>query len=111
MDGLHPAADYEELVSVRLVGMMMVVAVRRDLRKNIVKANTYSVGNGVLNMFGNKGAVGVSFQLNEARMCFVNSHLAAHTKEVALRNDNYNNIMQRMQFAYDIQRVAINEHE
>lgn len=111
MSGLHPGAVYEELVAVRLVGMMLVVAVRRELRKNIIKVNTQTVGTGALNFMGNKGAVGVSFVLNEARMCFVNSHLAAHTHEVQRRNENFAEIVRRMQFAYDIQRIAIEEHE
>lgn len=53
MDGLHPAAEYEELVSVRLVGMMLVIAVKRDLRKYIIHYSTQSVGTGALNMMVN----------------------------------------------------------
>lgn len=48
MDGLHPGAVYEELVSVRLVGMMLIVAVRQELRQSIRYA-TQTVGTGALN--------------------------------------------------------------
>lgn len=48
-DGLHPGADYEELISVRLVGMMLVICVRQELRKNIVRYSTETVGTGALN--------------------------------------------------------------
>lgn len=49
MDSLHPGAEYEELKSVRLVGMMLVVAIRQELRKNVVKLTTDSVATGALN--------------------------------------------------------------
>ncbi len=49
MDGLHPDAVYEELISVRLVGMMLVVVVRQELRKNVIRYSTEAVGTGALN--------------------------------------------------------------
>lgn len=49
MDGVHPAAVYEELISVRLVGMMLVIVVRQELRKNIIRYSTETVGTGALN--------------------------------------------------------------
>lgn len=49
MDGLHPGAVYEELISVRLVGMMLVIVVRQELRKNIIRYSTETVGTGALN--------------------------------------------------------------
>lgn len=48
MDGLHQGAVYEELVSVRLVGMMMIIAVRKELRQSIRYA-IQTVGTGALN--------------------------------------------------------------
>lgn len=48
MDGLHPGAVYEELISVRLVGMMLVIVVRQELRKNVIRYSTVAVGTGVL---------------------------------------------------------------
>ena len=49
MDGLHSDAVYEELVSVRLVGMMLTVVVKQEIRKNIIRYSTQSVGTGALN--------------------------------------------------------------
>lgn len=49
MDSLNPNANYEELVSVRLVGMMLVIVVREELRKNVVRYSIQTVGTGALN--------------------------------------------------------------
>lgn len=45
---LSPNAAYEDLVSVRLVGMMLTLFVRQELLKNI-KYSTQTVGTGALN--------------------------------------------------------------
>lgn len=49
MDSLNPNAKYEELVSVRLVGMMLIVIVKQELRKNVIRYSTQTVGTGALN--------------------------------------------------------------
>ena len=56
---------------------------------------------------GNKGGVGVHFNLYHSSLCFVNSHLSAHMEEVDKRNHEYKQIMERMafpmaNFSYDI---------
>ena len=43
--------------------------------------------------FGNKGGVGISFNLNDTPVCFINSHLA-HGDELARRNQDYRQISQ-----------------
>lgn len=60
---------------------------------------------------GNKGAVGVSMQFNEEFICFINSHLAAHTSEIDQRNIDHDEINRRMQFEYGIQKRSIDEHK
>lgn len=62
-------------------------------------------------MQGNKGGVGVSMQLNEAFICFVNSHLAAHMSEIEQRKIDHDEIIKRMQFEHGIQRKTIDEHK
>lgn len=49
MSSLNPNANYEELVSVRLVGMMLCIIVRQELRKNVIRYSTQTVGTGALN--------------------------------------------------------------
>lgn len=49
MSSLSPNAAYVELVSVRLVGMMLTIIVRQELRKNVVRYSTQAVGTGALN--------------------------------------------------------------
>ncbi|XP_053689041.1 inositol polyphosphate 5-phosphatase OCRL [Sabethes cyaneus] len=109
MMGLHKGAVYEELASVRLVGMMLTVAVKKSLRDQISDCLTAAVGTGTLK-WGNKGGVGVSFQLNEALLCFVNSHLAAHTQEVDRRNEDHDEIIKRMSFEKTFRGRSIDEH-
>lgn len=50
MSSLNQNAEYEELVSVRLVGMMLSIIVRHELRKRILRYSTYTVGTGALNI-------------------------------------------------------------
>lgn len=109
MSGLHTGTIYEELASVRLVGMMLTVAVKKTLRDQISDCLTAAVGTGTLK-WGNKGGVGVSFQLNEALLCFVNAHLAAHTQEVERRNEDHDEIIRRMSFEKTFRGRSIDEH-
>lgn len=109
MEGLHPADNYEELVTVRLVGMMLTVAVKTSLRGSISKCCSSMVGTGTLK-FGNKGGIGVSFQLNETFLCFVNCHLAAHVQEYERRNEDHDEILRRMQFNDGFRTRTILEH-
>lgn len=109
MEGLHPADTYEELTTVRLVGMMLTVAIKKSLRSSISKCCTSMVGTGTLK-FGNKGGVAVSFQINETFMCFVNSHLAAHVQEFERRNEDHDEILRRMSFNDGFRTRTILEH-
>lgn len=53
MAGLYqPADQYELLASVRLVGMMLIVAVKKSIKDHI-KCAVDSVGTGALNMLVN----------------------------------------------------------
>ncbi|TDG42358.1 hypothetical protein AWZ03_011212 [Drosophila navojoa] len=112
LENLHDDMEYEELQSVRLSGIMLTIFVRKNLRQHIVRCRVNSVARGVFNTLGNKGGVAVSFQLNEASICFVNSHLAAHMGNVAERNDDYKAIDDYMRFEENgLQVRTINDHD
>lgn len=111
MDGLFSGVDYVELATVRFVGMQLTLVIKKELRMNIKQCHTEMVGTGTLK-YGNKGGIGISIKLNESFICFINSHLAAHQSEVERRNEDYNEIMRRMQFTEGIiRRRSILEHE
>ena len=53
-------------------------------------------GTGVLNICGNKGAIGSTFKLFESPIAFIAAHFAAHQTHVQMRNDNYQKIVTSM---------------
>lgn len=98
MDGVHPGAEYEELRSVRFVGMQLTVLIKKELKPAISECMTAMVARGALNMYGNKGGIGISFCFHESLFCFVNSHFAAHQHEYERRNEDFQEITNKMLF-------------
>ncbi|KAG8886599.1 hypothetical protein FRB97_000018 [Tulasnella sp. 331] len=85
MDALESAsADYVK----QLVGMLIIVIIRRTLRPHIGDVSSTSSGQGVM-WLGNKGGVAVRFRLYDTIFTFVNSHLAAFDDQVERRNADY----------------------
>lgn len=109
LEAAHAASEYEELITVRLVGMMLTIIVKRSIRNSIRKVCRNSIGTGKFKL-GNKGGVGVSFQLNDTVLCFVNSHFAAHIDEVEKRNADYDEVMQKIEFNDGFRTRSILEH-
>lgn len=109
LKAVHPAAEYEELETVRLVGMMLTIIVKRSIRNSITKVCSSSVGTGKFKL-GNKGGIGVSFELNDSSLCFVNSHFAAHVNAVERRNSDYDEILRKIEFSDGFRRRSILEH-
>ena len=99
--GLHPGAKYREVRRIRLVGMMLLVYVKESLRAFIKDEIAQSVGTGLMGTMGNKGGVAVSLKFHNTSICFVNSHLAAHTHEYERRNQDFHNITKRLLFVPD----------
>lgn len=69
--------------------MMLVVFVERNLAQHVHNVASDTVGTGIMGKFGNKGGVAVRMDLHTTSLCFVNSHLAAHTEEYERRNQDF----------------------
>jgi phosphatidylinositol-bisphosphatase len=82
-----------------LVGLLMCVFAKESLTNSISDVRTASTAVGVMGVMGNKGGVSCRFSLFDSSVCFVCSHLAAHRGNVAGRNADYVNIVEKTTFA------------
>ncbi|GAA6062981.1 hypothetical protein JCM10212_005804 [Sporobolomyces blumeae] len=93
-------SDYERLHSKQLVGALIMVYVRKDVRPHVSNVSSASLATGFLGMMANKGAVGVRFCYKDSPIVFVNSHLAAFTSQVQQRNAQYHDILSQLIFPF-----------
>uniref|UniRef100_A0A8D8YIL8 Type II inositol 1,4,5-trisphosphate 5-phosphatase n=1 Tax=Cacopsylla melanoneura TaxID=428564 RepID=A0A8D8YIL8_9HEMI len=108
---LHPGAVYKEICLVRLVGMMLIVFVEENLAQHVDHVACDSVGTGIMGKLGNKGGVAIRLDLHTTSLCFVNSHLAAHTEEYERRNQDYHDIDSRIAFTGFLPPKSIKDHD
>jgi len=74
----------------------------RTLTSRVANVHVATVGCGIMNLMGNKGAVGIRLGLKgerkEESWTFVTAHLAAHQEQVEKRNRDWKEITQRLVF-------------
>lgn len=54
-----------------------------------------------MGMMGNKGGAAIRLKFHDTAICIVAAHLAAHRDNVAGRNADFANILQRVQFVHE----------
>ncbi|TFK84297.1 DNase I-like protein [Polyporus arcularius HHB13444] len=107
------AVLYEKLASKQLVGMLLVIIVKKRLRHNFSEIRAVSVGVGIMGIMGNKGATAVRLlftptpspsaanaepQTRPTALTFVNAHLAAFDEMYEKRNADFQELSKRLVF-------------
>eukprot|EP00474_Spongospora_subterranea_P009019 CRZ09477.1 hypothetical protein [Spongospora subterranea] len=96
--------DYVLVNYKQLVGIVLCVFAKREHYPNhISKVLMASTGVGVMGI-GNKGGIGVRFDLYDSSFCVLNSHLSAHQNNVPARNDNFRDITEKLKFSTPTER-------
>lgn len=117
--GLYPEGGgpetYTLLARSHMVGVSLFVygRDRSGVAERVKEIRANVVGTGLLNLLGNKGAVGIRLVLStpsrtreeesaqDQVLTFVCAHLAAHDHNVARRQQDYANIVSRLAFSPD----------
>ncbi|KAJ7523803.1 hypothetical protein O6H91_18G063200 [Diphasiastrum complanatum] len=73
--------------------MRLAVFVRDNEEKAICEVYKDSEATGVGHVMANKGGLCIAFKFWDTRLCFVNSHFAAHVGQCSARNGNYREIV------------------
>lgn len=99
---------YTLIQSKTLVGLLLCVYVKDTLLSHIMDVRSTQLGVGLMGMMGNKGGVSVRLCLFDSSICFVCAHLAAHRENIAGRNSDYKNIIDRSVFNCDVTNLLKN---
>ena len=89
---------YVQVANKALVGLALLVYVRRALAEFVSDVVVKTAGVGIMGVGGNKGAVCVSMFVYDSHLVFVNSHLAAHQGNKEGRNSDFHAILQKVRF-------------
>ncbi|KAJ7285002.1 DNase I-like protein [Mycena rebaudengoi] len=99
---------YEKLASRQLVGILIVLIVKKSLRPSFTEIKTCAAGTGIMGLMGNKGGNAIRIKYIPATpdvanpgatvLTFVNAHLAAFDEMFEKRNADFHDLSKRLQF-------------
>jgi hypothetical protein len=73
-----------------------VVFVHKAIVHLVSNINSHSVATGLLDTLGNKGGIGISFNIGKTSFCFLTAHLAAHQNYMDRRTVEFAKISREM---------------
>ncbi|EAU84020.2 hypothetical protein CC1G_11458 [Coprinopsis cinerea okayama7 len=92
------------LASKQLVGMLLIIMVKKGVRACFTDVQTVYAGAGILGVMGNKGGTAIRVSFTPAKgtkptiLTFVNAHLAAFDEMVDKRNQDFHDLSKRLNF-------------
>ena len=88
--------DYQLIASETLCAIHLVIFIKSSLIKNISRVQANKVKTGAKNLLGNKGAVGISFNIFNLSIMIINCHLAAYQDRSVQRNIDFQRCLTNM---------------
>lgn len=73
--------DYKVLQTNKLLGLASILIIKDELSLNFHDLEIGSIGTGILNFYGNKGAIATCFKIQDFKFAFLNCHFAAGESE------------------------------
>lgn len=96
----NSGSGYTLLAHKSMVGLLIVCFVHQR-HTAVQHIHTSAVGVGVLGIAGNKGGVAIRLQFYDSTLAFCCTHLAAHRENVAGRNQDVHNILNKTSFTLE----------
>lgn len=88
--------EYFIMTNMVMLGLKLFIAVKKIHKKYVWANNEYIIPTGADGAYGNKGAVAVSMNFDQTKICFICAHFAAQERAVLDRNRNYADIMTKI---------------
>ncbi|XP_057300881.1 phosphatidylinositol 3,4,5-trisphosphate 5-phosphatase 2-like isoform X2 [Hydractinia symbiolongicarpus] len=85
--------EFKLLTCYSMWDIRIVIFVKSELLNLVNSVKQSSVKTGIATVLGNKGAVGVSFNVGTTSFCFVNCHLTSGNEKLQRRNQNFHSIL------------------
>ncbi|ONK65021.1 uncharacterized protein A4U43_C07F32650 [Asparagus officinalis] len=94
------SSRYCLVASKQMVGIFLMIWIRRELRDNVKSMKVSCVGRGLMGYLGNKGSISISMTLHQTSFCFICSHLTSGQKEgdELRRNSDVMEILRKTRF-------------
>lgn len=92
--------EYQLIDDEQLVGIMLLVFVRKNHLAFLSNVRKSTAATGFLNTVGNKGGIAMRFQLYDRSISCVACHLSAHTGNVDRRNQDFRDVVRKAVFEH-----------
>ena len=95
---LHEAlgSGYVRICRHTLTAIHLAVFIKRELLPLVSHVQSAHVATGIGNKLGNKGGIGISFQLGRTSVLLINCHLSAHQHKVHERDKDFHRIDEQL---------------
>lgn len=87
---------YVHICDQQMVGLYVLVYTRAVNVPRIKNIKASHIGTGIMKRMGNKGGVGISFTVYDAKVMIVGAHFNAHTEGLQRRNKDYKTIIKKL---------------